>query len=139
MAGLSIAITNSPFRKPSDQKNFDIDQEISIDEWDELFLNFLKVPDITPRNNESRKDFLDRRERTFQEILTSKGYEMLGRICHFSRDAFFAPTEMGKLLEECVDAQQKTQNEYALTALEKLIFACNEALRVKNGIWLVAD
>jgi hypothetical protein len=111
---LGIAIAKSPFGKPTDDENFDIGQDISLDEWDELFLNVLEVPEITPNNGESRKDFLDRREKLFQEILTSKGYEMLGRICHFSQDAFFAVAEVKKLLEECLNLQQKTQNECAL-------------------------
>ena len=139
MGGLGIVITNTPFNKPSDGENFDLDQDISIDQWDELFLNVLKVPEITPYKDNSRNDFLDRRERLFQEILTSKGYEMLGRICHFSQDAFFAPIKVSKLLEECLDIQRKTNSELALSALESLIFACNEALKVKSGIWLISD
>lgn len=136
---LGIAVTKSPFKKPSDEENFDLAQDVTIEEWDELFLNVLEVQDITLHKDESRIDFLDRRERLFQEILISKGYEMLWRICHFSMDAFYAHSEVEKLLEECLRLQQKTQNVLALSGLKKLIFASNKAHRVKSGIWLVSD
>lgn len=139
MSGLGISITNSPLSKPSDKNNFDLNQDIIIDEWDELFLNVLKVPEITPSKQESRINFLNRRETLFQEILTSKGYKLIGRICHFSQDAFYFNSEVETLLKECIDIQKKTQNSLALSGLNKLILACNKALSVNSGIWLVSD
>ena len=88
---------------------------------------------------ESDEDFLSRRERLFQEDLIGKGYEMLGRIWYIFRDAFYAPSEVRKLLEECLDVQLKAESNEALSALEKLIYACNEALRVNSGVLLICD
>jgi hypothetical protein len=136
---LSIAVTKSPFSKPSDEENFDIDQEIYLDEWEELFRNVLEVPEIKIHEGESSADFVDRQERSFQEYLMTKGYPMLGRIWFIYRDAFYDPSDVNKLLAECLELQQKAANEPALSTLKKLIFACREALRVKSGIWLISD
>ncbi len=136
---LDIAVTKSPFSKPSDKENFDTGRYICIDESDDLFLIVLEVPEIERHKGENRKDFLYRREKLFQENLTIKGYEMLGRIWDYFRDAFYLPSEVSKLLEECLEVQQKTRNELASSALKSLIFGCNEALKANNGIWFISD
>jgi hypothetical protein len=136
---LDIVITKSPFTKPIDQENFDLNRYISIDEWHELFQNVLGVPEIERHISEDRVVFLVRRETLFKENMTSKGYEMLGRIWYILRDAYYLPSEIDKLLKECLEIKQKTQNELALSALENLIFACGKALKVRSGIWLVSD
>lgn len=137
--GLDIVVTKSPFSKPGDKENFDTGREISIDEWYELFHNVLEVPEIKRHDVETSSDFLVRREISFQEDMISKGYEMMGRIWYIFRDVFYLPSEVNKLLEECLEIQQKTKNELVLSALENLIFACNQALKVKSGIWLISD
>lgn len=137
---LDITITKSPFRKPTDKENFDTGKFIEVDEWQQLFENVLQAPvEIQRFEDETRADFLVRAERLFKEHLTNNGYEMLGRIWHYFRDAFYAQSEVAKLLEECLNVKQTTQNELALSALESLIFACNEAIKVKSGIWLISD
>ena len=75
----------------------------------------------------------------FQEDLTSKGYDKLGRIWYLFRDAFYAPSEETGLLEECLELRQKTESRDAVSALEKLIFACREALKVDSGVFLICD
>lgn len=137
--GLDIVITNSPLRKPSDKENFDLGRQIGVDEWHNLFYSVLNVPELKVNEYESSADFLQRREKSFHEYLTNKGYEMLGRIWYIFRDSFYKPSEIDILLKECIDVQQKTQNTLALMALENLIYACNEAIRVKSGIWLISD
>ncbi len=137
---LDITITKSPFGKPIDKENFDTGRWIEIDEWQQLFENVLQAPvEVQRFKDETRADFLVRKERLFKEHLTNNGYEMLGRIWYHLRDAFYAQSEVIKLLEECLSIKQKTQNKLALSALESLIFACNEAIQVKSGIWLVSD
>lgn len=138
--GLGISVENDPEGSRTDEQNFSTHQEIEIDEWEDLFQNVLHAPvEIERLADEDRVAFLDRQERLFQEDLTSKGYEMLGRIWYIFRDAFYAPSEVDKLLKECLELRQKTENKNALSALEKLIFACHEALKVKSGIFLVCD
>lgn len=122
------------------QESLWLNQWIESDEWEELFQNVLHAPiDIEQIEGEPYLEFEDRQKRLFQEDLTGKGYEMLGRIWDILSDAFFAPSEVDKLLKECLEIQQKTENKNALSALEKLIFACHEALKVKSGIFLACD
>ena len=140
MATLSISIEKNPLSNQVDNENFYTGRWIEFNEWHDLFQNVLQAPiEIEQLDGEDSSDFLDRRERLFQADLTSKGYEMLGRIWYIFRDAFYAPSEVRKLLEECLEVQHKTENKNALSALEKLIFACNEALKVKSGIFLSCD
>jgi hypothetical protein len=137
---LDIAVTKSPFRKPTDNENFDIGRCLEIDEWQQLFENVLQAPvEIERFENEDPSNLLIRKERLFQEDLTNKGYEMLGRIWYYFRDVFYTPSEVTELLAECLKIQQRTQNKFALSALESLIFACNEAIKVNSGIWLISD
>ena len=138
--GLDIYIQNDPSSEQPDEKNFNLGQRIWVDEWEALFQNVLHAPiELERLEGEDRAAFLSRQERSFQEDLTSKGYEMLGRIWYIFSDAFFSPSEVNKLLEECLELKQKTEDEKALSALEKLIFACHESLKVKSGIFLACD
>ncbi len=140
MATLGISVIKNPESEQTDEENFYTGRWIWVDEWEELFQNVLHAPiEIKPNKGESFLDFQARREKLFQEDLTSKGYEMLGRIWYIFSDAFFAPSEVDKLLKECLELQQKTENKKALSALEKLIFACNQALKVKSGVFLFCD
>lgn len=137
---LGISIENDPSSDRIDEQNFGTGRWIAWDAWHELFQNVLHAPiEIERLEGEDRDAFLNRQERLFQEDLTNKGYEMLGRIWYIFRDSFFAPSEIDKLLEECLELQQKTENTKALSALEKLVFACHEALKVKSGIFLACD
>ena len=138
--GLGVSVKSDPENYRVDEQNFSAHQEIGIDEWEDLFQNVLHAPiELERLVGEDRTAFLDSRESLFQEDLTNKGYEMLGRIWYVFRDTFFTPSEVKKLLEECMEIRQKTENKKALSALEKLIYACHEALKAKSGIFLACD
>ena len=138
--GLGIAVANDPESAHTDEQNFSTHQELGGDEWEEIFVNVLSAPVDTERlPGEDYQDFLNRRERLFKRDLADKGYEMLGRSCYILNDVFYAPSEVVKLLDECLEVRQKTENKGALSGLEKLIQACREALKVKSGIFLAAD
>ena len=138
--GLGIAVVNDPENAHTDEQNFNTHQELYEDEWEDLFKNVLGVPfDIERRAGEESAAFLDRVERLFREDLTDKGYQMLGRIWYLFSDVFYAPSEVDKLLKECLEVQQKTESPNALSALEKLISASQAALKVRSGIFLVCD
>jgi len=140
MATLGISIEQSPQSGLNDEENFYTGRWIEFNEWQDLFQNVLQAPvDLERLQGEDRAAYLSRREKLFREDVTNKGYEMLSRIWYIFRDAFFAPPEVNKLLEECLELQQKTRNKDASVALEKLIFACHEALRVKSGVFLFCD
>ena len=137
--GLGIAIAVSPQGKPSDHQNFNLDREISIDEWEALFHTELQVPDLLATEGESFNEFENRRAVTFQTIMSEKGYKMFGRICYIFRDVFYQPSEVRELLDECLRLKETTSDSLAVTALTSLIEACHQALRVNSGIWLVSD
>ena len=137
---LDIVIAKNPLSDRTDEESFFTGQWLEVDEWRALFQNVLHAPtEIPPDEGESFNDFELRRERLVQEDLTGKGYEMLGRIWFYFSDAFFAPLEVDKLLKECIELRQKAENKKALSALEKLITACHEAIKVKSGVFLACD
>jgi hypothetical protein len=122
------------------EQNFSTRKEIYHDEWGDLFDNVLHAPvEIQRFEGEERVEYLDRRERLFREDLINKGYKMLGRIWYIFRDVFYSPSEVDALLQECMELKSTTESEAALSALEKLIFGCHEALRVKSGVSLICD
>lgn len=138
--GLGISVASDAENYRVDEQNFSTHREFEIDEWEDLFQNVLHAPiELERLAGEDRTAFLDRRKRLFQEDLTNKGYEMLGRVWYVFRDTFFTPPEVKKLLKECMELRQKTENKNALSALEKLIAACHEALKAQSGIFLACD
>ena len=109
-------------------------------EWEELFFNALKVPEWENRiEGEDMGAYYDRQKKLFQENLRNKGYEMLGRIWDMYDDAIYWPSEINQLLRECLEVQKITQNTFALSAIEKLISACHQALLIKSGLCLSSD
>lgn len=139
--GLDIFVAEEePLSGKTDDRNFHTNQRIWYDEWDDLLQNVLQSPIETERlEGEDRAAFDDRRERMIQEDLASKGYPMLGRIWYYFSDAFYARSEIEQLLKECLELQQKTESKNASSALEKLVFACRQALEVKSGMFLACD
>ena len=138
--GLGIAIVAEAESAHVDEQNFSTHRELELDEWDELFIDVLHAPvEVERVAGEDRAAFLNRQKALFQEDMKAKGYEMLGRMWYVFRDTYYSPTEVDKLLEECLEIRQRTETPKALSALEKLIYACHEALRVKSGIFLACD
>jgi hypothetical protein len=138
--GLGITIKTDPESAHVDEQNFSTHRDLELDEWDELFIDVFHAPvEVERVAGEDRAAFLNRRKALFQEDMKAKGYEMLGRMWYVFRDTYYSPTEVDKLLEECLEIRQRTETPKALSALEKLIYACHEALRVKSGIFLACD
>ena len=138
--GLGISITTDPESVHVGEQNLGTHRELGLDEWDELFIDVLHAPvEVERAAGEDRAAFLDRRKLLFQKDMKAKGYEMLGRMWYVFRDTYYSPKEVDKLLEECLEIRQRLQTPKALSALEKLIYACHEALRVESGIFLACD
>jgi hypothetical protein len=137
--GLGIVITTRPVSVPSDEKNFDFPQEIGIEEWEQLFLTDLAIPEPERRGDEDGNEYLKRWETSFKELMATKGYMLLGRIWHYNRDVFYRPSEIRGLLEDCSRLMQKGVSELGNSMLNKLTLACNEALKINSGIWLISD
>ena len=137
--GLGIAITTSPMSVPSDAKNFDFPAEIGIEEWELWFLTDLHVPEPERHSDKDRDEFLKRWETSFKDLMVVRSYELLGRIWHYNRDVFYQPSEVSALFEECSRLAQAGVSKLGNSMLNKLMRACERALEVNSGIWLIAD
>jgi hypothetical protein len=136
---LQLAVIMNPFGEWDPNKgDHHTDLEIEEDEWCELFYKVLGVPERW-KEVDGQLEPVEFSEAQFKEILTGKGYPMLGRIWFMYRDANYLPSEVSKLLEECLKIQKKTENVSALSALGKLIAACYEAIKINSGLCLLSD
>ncbi len=64
---------------------------------------------------------------------------MLRRLEKEYEDAEFSPGEVNVFREECSKVRSGTNDPAALAALDKLIFACDEALKDKAGLIFYSD
>jgi hypothetical protein len=147
LGSLQIAVIMNPFDEDSWDKakgDHHTDLEIEGQEWEELIFNVLQAPEFQEYvEGEDVDVYYERQEKLLREYLTEKGYPMLGRMwCSFiwwNRDINYSPTDVHQLLAECLKLQKKAESVYALSALEKLIAACCEALEYKSGLCLLSD
>lgn len=137
---LDILVMKNPGEWYEGNGDFNTGLQIEPQEWEELFFNVLHAPqNETKLVGENFSKYFTRSKKIFQENLQEQGYEMLGRIWDIYQDAEYCPKEINQLYEECLEIQQRTQNKYALSALKKLIFGCQEALKIKSGLFLSSD
>lgn len=103
--------------------------------------NFLgiKLPPTKRLDGESYDDHENRIKNEYLNAAKEKDYEMLGRIWYWYENVSYFPSEINQLLEECLRFKEKAQNSAQLAASEKLITACNEALKISSGIFLASD
>jgi hypothetical protein len=107
-------------------------------DWESLFLDVLNCPAIESRaEGESYVEHLERYRKKFQHAIPN--YPMLGRIWDIYEDVSYTPGEVKQLHEECLRVKTYTSHPDALRALRKLIFACDEALKVGQGLFLASD
>ncbi|MDQ3063313.1 MAG: hypothetical protein M3R14_10730 [Acidobacteriota bacterium] len=66
-------------------------------------------------------------------------YPMLGKIEDMYEDYFFTPDEVKKLREECLQLKAAEPDSVADLALRKLIYACDEALKVNSYLMFSSD
>lgn len=64
---------------------------------------------------------------------------LLRRLKEEYEDAVFSPDEVGALREECLKVRAGTDDAQALSALEKLTRACDEALKERSGLFFASD
>ena len=102
-------------------------------------LRGIKLAPMEKLKGESSFDYDERTKKRFLETAKEKGCEMLGRIWFWYDDASYLPSEINKLLEECLKLKEKAQNPDQLIAMDKLITACEEALKTDSGIFLGSD
>lgn len=64
---------------------------------------------------------------------------MLRRLKEEYEDAVYSPEEVSVLREECLKVRAGTDDLQALSALETLIHACEEALKEGSGLFFASD
>ncbi len=116
--------------------NFNFDYQ----DFEEL-RNFLdiKLSRAKRREDESYIEHEERLKNQYLEVANEKGYEMLGRIWYWYESVSYLPSEIDQLLNECLKLKNNYQNPNLLTAIDKLITACNEAHKTNSGIFLGSD
>ncbi len=107
-------------------------------DWEALFLDVLHCPVMEPRaEGETYVKHLEQYQKEFQQSIPA--CPMLGRIWDIYEDVAYTPEEVKQLCEECLKIQVATTSPSALRALRKLIFACDEALKVGQALFLASD
>ncbi len=102
------------------------------------FLN-LKLPKAKQLENENYAEYEERLKNEHINAAKEKGYEMLGRIWYWYQNVSYLPSEVNQLLKECLKFKEYSVNENQITAANKLIVVCNEALKISSGIFLASD
>ena len=130
-------------RKRADGWDYSADWHLDLpgiaeDGWHALFFNVLGCPEAEAwAPGEDAVKLLERNRERFQRALP--GYPMLRRIWFPYRDVWYAPEEVGHLRAECLRVKAIAASPPALEALGQLLRACDEALRVNSGVFLVAN
>jgi hypothetical protein len=143
---LSICIMREPgfeaFSKglaPSDHY-LDLDDFLTGKEWDAIFIGTLHCPDRTyelRQPEESVDEALEKFAVKFKEAIPE--YPTLARIWDMFIYVAFQPEEIGLLRNECLSVRGIASDPSALTGIEKLLRACEEASRLHFGFLLVPD
>lgn len=139
---LDISIMRNPLGKwNEDRGDRFTGLQIKPDEWADLFLSVLHVPEsiMFRSQSETFEERAYRYEKSFRTHVTGKGYEMLSRISDIYQDSKFLPSEVNQLKDECVALQELTHNSKACSALRKLILGCEEAVKNGSGLVLLSD
>lgn len=138
---LRVALMRNPFGEwDSKQGDHHLNLEIGMNEWEALVFEALDAPKWDQGGEvEDASEYLERQKRRFEQDLSAKGYEMLGRMWDVYRDAAYLPPEVRRLQEETLSVQRLTNNPDALEALSKLLIACKAASEVNSGIRLISD
>lgn len=127
---------------PSGAWNYRTDRTLPIyfegPEWSALFHYVLRVTDREPLvADEDFAEWGERQRVRFQKSIAE--YPMLGRIWDTYIDVSYRPEEIPQLRDECLQVKASTSNPVALRGLEKLIAACDEALKDSLGLSLLSE
>lgn len=137
--GLDISILNTGEKYfPEEQKHRHLDMSVGVDEWEALFFEELKCPaDEVFNEGEDIAEYNKRQKQRF--LSTLDNFPMLSRISSYYSDSSFYGSDVQELLKECVYLKKTVKNKKAVSFLNKLIFACSQAINNSSGISLYAD
>jgi hypothetical protein len=127
---------------PSGAWNKSTDRALAIffdgAEWSALFRDALHAKDRDPFvHGEAIDKWRERQRVRFQESIPD--YPMLGRIWDTYIDVSYQPEEISHLRDECLRVKASTSNPVALRGLDKVIAACDEALKGGLGLSLLSE
>lgn len=105
-------------------------------EWGELFYDILKCPH-PPQFQGDMSTYQERRSEEFRKALPRN--PMLARIFDMFADAWYRPEEIAALRAECVQVRDEGVAAETPEALQKLLVACDEALKMGTGLYLACD
>lgn len=89
-------------------------------------------------NNGKRWEDLCKRSQA-ELYKATESLPMLRRFEAEYEDVAFASDEINSLREECTSVKARSDNPDALASLDKLLRACDEALRDKSGLFFASD
>lgn len=117
-----------------------LDLNVGGREWKALFIDVLNCPEGSeePRGpDEVLEEWQDRYKERFQRAIPEQ--PMLGRLWDLFYYVSYKPGEVAQLREECRKIQARTSNREALSALTKIIKACDHASQNNLGLLFVPD
>jgi hypothetical protein len=109
-------------------------------EWIGLFRDTLRCPMGIDQSSATSDELTDHREKyrlAFQKAIPQ--YSLLGRLWDTYADAVYEPAEVSHLRDECSDVRAVTADFLAAQGLDKLIQACDAALKSRCGIYVASD
>ncbi|HEX8250870.1 MAG TPA: hypothetical protein VF599_22035 [Pyrinomonadaceae bacterium] len=137
----TVCIKKNPTGKWDENQN-DRHMDFSFDDRDYLELRSLlnvEAPPVPEIKGEPLHEWDERIKNNYIAAAKKKGYEMLGRFWDWYDSAVYQPQEVNQLLDECLKLKQETWNRVQLTALDKLIATCREAIKTESGILFGSD
>lgn len=127
---------------PSGAWNASTDRTLPIyfegPEWFALFHDVLRATDRESLvAGEDYAEWEERQRVRFQKSIAE--YPMLGKIWDTYIDVRYQPEEVPQLRNECLRVKASTSNLVALIGLDKLIAACDEALKDSLGLSILSE
>ncbi len=108
-------------------------------DWASIFYDALRCPRasnvLTVRTDEV--ELAETRKLKFQQAIPE--YPLLGRIWDMYTDVKYEAKEIDQLRNECFRVKASTTSDRAIKSLDKLIYACDEALGSGLGLFLASD
>jgi hypothetical protein len=114
--------------------------DLKVAEWGALFFDVLGCPpamDEPPLPDESSEEWEERYYAKFEQAIPE--YPMLARMSDVYGYATYLPDEVLALRDECLRVQTGTSNEQALSGIQTLLGACEEAVKLGHGLFLAGD
>lgn len=129
-------------REPSGEWDNTSDRRLPLffegPEWSALFRNVLHTLDRDQYSpSEAIEDWTERQRLQFQNSIVE--YPMLARMWDTYIDVRYQPEEIRQLQDECRRVKASTSDAVALRGLNKLLDACDEALKSGCGLYLASD